>query len=120
MANPRILHVQKISGIYGSEHHLGMLLPALVRRGFDVDFLVLLPPELQFEEYFKKLRAAGVNVMTTPIRSHRDFSTFRAVRNAVIKGRYDIVHTHLIHGDLYGISAARFAGPDLIFTESDD
>jgi len=32
------------------------------------------------------------------------------VRAAVARGRYDIVHTHLIHGDLYGIAAARSAG----------
>ena len=110
MSNPRVMHIQKISGIYGSEHHLAMLLPALVRRGFDVHFLIMHPPDAAFPEYCEKHRAAGVDVSTVPIGSHADPGAFRAVRRAVAAGHYDIVHTHLIHGDLYGIPAARSAG----------
>lgn len=110
MPNPRVLHIQKISGIYGSEHHLGMLLPALVRRSFVVEFLILHPPEADFPEYYAKNEAAGVKVTPLPIRTHTDFGAFKAVRKIVAAGKYDIVHTHLIHGDLYGIPAARSAG----------
>ena len=117
-AKPRILHIQKITGIYGSESHLAMLLPGLVERGFSVDFLILLPPDLDFPDYVESLRGKGVNVDTLPIRGHADPGAFSAMRKTVAAGRYELVHTHLIHGDLYGIPVARLCRvPHVISTK---
>lgn len=115
---PRVLHVQKFKGIYGSETHLGMLLPGLAAQGFDTDLLALVPPGMSFPEYFNTLKQRGVGVSIVPIRSHADAAAFSGVRRAVSRGCYDIVHTHLIHGDLYGIPAARICRvPHIITTK---
>lgn len=115
---PRVLHVQKIKGIYGSETHLGMLLPGLVVHGFDTDLVALVPPDMFFPEYFDALKQCGAGVRIVPIRSHADAAAFAGVRRAAAAGRYDIAHTHLIHGDLYGIPAARLCRvPHIVSTK---
>ena len=37
----RVLHLAKVAGISGSENHLLLLLPALARKGFDVELAML-------------------------------------------------------------------------------
>ena len=103
----KVVHVHRLRGVGGSERHLLTLLPALRERGIDAT-----------------LHRAGRRV--TPIRSTcsstswaspirrlrapRDIDPVLAVRlrRAFTRERPDIVHTHLVHADVYGsVTAGR-------------
>src|SRR5581483_8621474 len=86
----RIAHVHRMRGIGGSERHLLTLLPALAERGHEVVFV-------------------GLDVPAVRLSSPRDV-------DPVLLGRLvrtldaDVVHTHLVHADLYGGIAAAARG----------
>ena len=106
----RILHIQKVTGICGSENHLLTLLPRLDRPKYEVTFLILVEPDKPMDDYIELMEKAGVKTMRMIIRRDIDpFLLFRLWR-FIRHGRFDIVHTHLIHGDLYGTLAAKLAG----------
>ncbi len=55
------------------------------------------------------LEAGGIPVTRIPINRHLDFGVIGRLRRALRALRPDIVHTHLIHADLYGMAAAKLA-----------
>ena len=100
----RVLHVHRIGGIGGSERHLLTLLPALAERGVDVRFLGLDDPSRAPDPFYAQL---AVPYLRVP--SPRDVDPVLAARviRAVRGVRPDIVHTHLVHADVYGALTAR-------------
>jgi glycosyltransferase involved in cell wall biosynthesis len=100
----RVLHVHRIGGIGGSERHLLTLLPALAERGLDVRFLGLDDPSRAPEPFYEQLRVPFLRVPAP-----RDVDPVLAwrVARAVRAARPDIVHTHLVHADVYGALNAR-------------
>jgi glycosyltransferase involved in cell wall biosynthesis len=106
----RILHIQKAAGIAGAERHLLMLLEHLDHSRFTLEFLLLVDPADDASGYGRELERRQVRTMTVPIRMHIDPRCLMQVVRVIARGRYDIVHTHLIHGDVYGTVAARLAG----------
>jgi glycosyltransferase involved in cell wall biosynthesis len=98
-----VLHVQKVSGISGSEGHLLSLLPLLRERGWDARMLVLHQGEAGAAEFCDRLRADGVPIEAQRMRF--DLAPFVPLR--LFRGpRPTIVHTHLIHADLLALPAA--------------
>jgi glycosyltransferase involved in cell wall biosynthesis len=86
----RVLHVIDTLGRGGAERHLLMLLPELVRQGYDVALAVLRGPyDLQPE-----LEAAGVSGIQLPKR-HRWNLFARARDISVAMPDADIIHAHL-------------------------
>ncbi|HKC21784.1 MAG TPA: glycosyltransferase family 4 protein [Gaiellaceae bacterium] len=98
----RVLHVHRIGGIGGSERHLLTLLPALAERGIDVRFLGLDDPARAPDPFYDAL-----TVPYERLRAPRDVDPALAVlvRRAVREA--DLVHTHLVHADVYGALGAR-------------
>jgi glycosyltransferase involved in cell wall biosynthesis len=98
-----VLHVQKVSGISGSEGHLLSLLPLLREGGWDARMLVLHEGEPGAAEFVERLRTAGVPVDAWRMRldlSPTVFLRFLARRLPTI------VHTHLVHADVLALPAA--------------
>lgn len=100
----KVLHVHRIGGIGGSERHLLTLLPALRERGVDVAFLGLDDPSRAPEPFYREL-----DVPYERVPAPRDLDPVLAARvfRAVRRAHADIVHTHLVHADLYGALGAR-------------
>jgi glycosyltransferase involved in cell wall biosynthesis len=98
-----VLHVQKVSGISGSEGHLLSLLPLLREGGWDARMLVLHEGERGAGEFVERLRSAGVPV--DGFRMRLDLSPTVFLR---LLGRRlpTIVHTHLVHADVLALPAA--------------
>src|SRR5438477_4236401 len=104
----RILHVQKVKGIGGSERHLLSLLPALVASGDTVAMVVLAPgPEAQ--PFLDAATSAAVESIEVPIGLDADPRPVRGIASAIRRFRPDVVHSHLVHADLWGQLAARRA-----------
>ncbi len=100
----RILHIQKATGIAGSERHLLTLLPGLALRGHDVRAVVLVAGKGQ--DLAAELRAAGVETEAIEAGPHFHPVIVARLLGAARRFRADVVHTHLIHADLYGQLAA--------------
>jgi glycosyltransferase involved in cell wall biosynthesis len=99
----RVAHVHRIRGIGGSERHLLTLLPALAELGVEPVLVGLDDPDWDVAPFYDALAVSAVHV-----RAPRDLDPLLAVRTrrALRSVRPDVVHTHLVHADLYGALAA--------------
>ena len=98
----KVLHVHRIGGIGGSERHLLTLLPALAERGLDVSFLGLDDPSRAPDPFYEAL-----SVPYARIPAPHDLDPRLAVRVRRAVRDADVVHTHLVHADVYGALGAR-------------
>jgi len=105
-----ILHILKTKGMYGTETNLLRTAEGLTARGHRVDFLLYVDPRFPVDGYVERLREAGCGVKTIPMRRSFSPAAFLRTVGFLRKHRYDVVHTHLVHGDFYGIAAAVLAG----------
>ena len=97
-----VLHVQKVSGISGSEAHLLSLLPLLRERGWDATMLVLHQGEPGAQSFVEAMRARGVPTEAWRMRLDVDPAVFARL----VTRRPAVVHTHLVHADVHGLPAA--------------
>ncbi len=116
----KVLHVHKLTGVSGSEGHLLALLPALRQRGIDASFLGLDVPGSDAARFHERLDELGV-----PHRSVRcglDVSPrlARDVVRAVRAESPDLLHTHLVHADVYGSIAAAVTRTPFVSTRHND
>jgi glycosyltransferase involved in cell wall biosynthesis len=116
----RVAHVHRIRGIGGSERHLLALLPALADRGVDVRFVGLDDPAGDPEPFYDELSSSGVPC--TRLRSGRDLDPplLRSLRCELRRLDPDVVHTHLVHADLYGALAVLGTRAALVSTKHND
>jgi glycosyltransferase involved in cell wall biosynthesis len=111
----RVLHLHRIRGIGGSERHLLTLLPALADRGLEPVFLGLDDPAAPVEPFYRELEVEAVR-----LPSPRDLDPRLAwqVRRQIRRLAPDVVHTHLVHADVYGALGAGRA--TLVSTKHND
>ena len=101
-------------GIGGSERHLLTLLPALAERGIETVFVGLDDPAWDPSRFYDALAVPAVR-----LRSPRDLDPGLFVR-LLRTLRADVVHTHLVHADLYGGLAAALRRTALVSTKHND
>ncbi len=109
-ADMRVLHMQKVAGISGSEAHLLSLLPRLRERGWDVRLLMLHEHEPGAWDFARELTARGVPLDAIPLRADVDPIAFLRLVGYLARRRPQILHTHLVHADVYGQIAGTLAG----------
>jgi glycosyltransferase involved in cell wall biosynthesis len=110
----KVVHVHRMRGIGGSERHLLTLLPALAERGVEPLFVGLDDPAWNPSDFYGALGVPAVR-----LRSPRDVDPALLAR-LVRELRADVVHTHLVHADLYGGLAAKLRGTALVSTKHND
>ena len=116
MRRDRVLHLQKVAGISGSEAHLLSLLPRLRERGWDVRMLMLHENEPGAWDFARALRARGVPLDAMPLRADFDPVAFVRLTAYLARMRPAILHTHLVHADAYGLLAGTAARVPLRFS----
>jgi glycosyltransferase involved in cell wall biosynthesis len=99
----RVVHVHRIRGIGGSERHLLTLLPGLAAEGVEPVFLGLDDPQGVLDPFYREL---GFEAVRLSCPRDVDPGLFRRMRRELARLRPDAVHTHLVHGDVYGPLAA--------------
>lgn len=116
-----ILHIQKVKYIAGSENHLLTLLPHLREYGYEPTMLVLADTADLPEAFCERLEKFGVSTKVMRMRGDIDPALLWQLTRYIRRERFDLVHTHLFHADLYGSLAARMAGaPTVISTKHND
>ena len=94
-------HVHRMRGIGGSERHLLALLPGLAALGVEPVFVGLDDPAWDPEPFYERLTgrvgAAANAARPRPARS--------SAGSGARCGGADLVHTHLVHADVYGALA---------------
>ncbi len=111
----KIVHLAKMTGVSGMEKHLLSLLPGLRAHGIDASLLVLTERNRPMDTYLASMRQLGVPAESIMIGADIDPGLIGRLTHRFRESRYDAVHTHLIHADLYGILAAKRAGIRRIF-----
>ena len=117
----KVLHLHKLTGVSGSEGHLLALLPALRALGVDARFLGLNVAGTDAHRFYEALDELGVPHAS--VRCRRDISPrmARDVIRAVRAQQPDLLHTHLVHADVYGaLSALRLRLPYVSTRHNDD
>jgi glycosyltransferase involved in cell wall biosynthesis len=104
----KVLHVQKVGGIGGSERHLLSLLPALVDAGVEVRMYVAATDRAA--DFINQLHQLGVPHSAVSAGPDANPLLLGSLWRDVRRFRPDLVHTHLVHADLHGQLAARLAG----------
>lgn len=112
----RVAHVIKATGIAGAERHLLMLLSGLRAREVDAQIVLLVEPRRPMDALVEEAAARDIPVGRIAIHSHFDVALFGKLRAAFRDMQPDIVHTHLLHADLFGIPAARLARVPAVIT----
>jgi glycosyltransferase involved in cell wall biosynthesis len=97
-----VLHLQKVAGISGSEAHLLSLLPRLKERGWDVRFLMLHEHEPGAWDFAHELTGRGIPLDSIPLAADVDPVAFLRLAGYLARRRPRILHTHLVHADVYG------------------
>jgi glycosyltransferase involved in cell wall biosynthesis len=101
-AGGTVLHLQKVAGISGSEAHLLSLLPRLKERGWDIRFMMLHEHEPGAWDFARELRARGIPLDSIPLAADVDPIAFLRLAAYLARMRPRILHTHLVHADVYG------------------
>jgi glycosyltransferase involved in cell wall biosynthesis len=99
----RVAHLHRIRGISGSERHLLTLLPALAEWGIEPVFVGLDDPASAPEPFYRELTVERVRI---PCPRDLDPALARRVWRELRRLQPDVVHTHLVHADVYGALGA--------------
>jgi glycosyltransferase involved in cell wall biosynthesis len=112
----RAVHILKITAIAGAESHLLLLLAGLRQRGVGARFLVMVEPTRPMDDFMDAAAQQGIPAERHIIRHHTDVTLHPRIWRRMRSLKPDIVHTHLQHGDLYGIPAAWLARVPVVIT----
>lgn len=105
----RVTHVFKATGLSGAEAHIITLSRALKSEGYDCDLIVLTDPHLRPQALFEAAETADVAYTSLPLANDLDLSVISKITQRLQQNKTQLVHTHMIHGDLYGTVAANWA-----------
>jgi glycosyltransferase involved in cell wall biosynthesis len=116
----RVAHVHRISGVGGSERHLLALLPGLAAVGVDPVFVGLDDPAGAAGAFYERLAAAGIPTVRLPCPRDLDPGLLPRLVRALRDLEPHLVHTHLVHADVYGLLAAARLGLPVVSTKHND
>lgn len=105
-----IAHVCKMKGLSGCEKQLLALLPALRTRGWDVRLLVLEERGVSAADIAAQFEGAGVPTERVPMSRHGGAGLLMRLAGRLKTLKPGLVHTHLVHADVFGPLAARLSG----------
>lgn len=105
----RVVHLIKATRISGAERHLLILLRALRQRGIDARLLLLVEPDCLMDDLIGEAAERGIPVQRVLIHGDADLRLIERLRETLRSLRPDILHTHLIHADVYGFAAGKLA-----------
>ena len=113
----RVLHVMRMTGLAGSENHLKALIPELREFGWESDLMIPTPEPGAVREVAREFAELCGRVIVVPTRFDGDVGLVARIAARMRSGRYDLVHTHLVHADWHG-ALASLAAPGVPLVSS--
>lgn len=112
----RILFMQNIHAIGGSENYLLALLPALMARGIACEFVNVYKKVdvKEAQAYSKRMRDLGIPVHEIPTGSFASPTLLFNINKIYKKGKFDAIHTHLIYADFWASTIRRFLNRSMV------
>lgn len=100
----KVLFVQKMAGVSGSEYYLMNILPALRKRGVDTAFVCVQHPDAAEKNasFIKHLRDHDVPCHVVTSKATLSLSIVRQLHTILKEGNFDILQTNLVHADAWG------------------
>jgi glycosyltransferase involved in cell wall biosynthesis len=115
----KVLHLLKVQGVGGAEQHLLALLPSLREQGIDARVLSL-DAGGDSARFHEGLDARGVPWRRIRSGFHVSPRLAADVIRAVRSERPDLLHSHMVHGDIYGSFAAHALRIPFVSTRHND
>ena len=111
----KVLFIQKMAGISGSERYFLSVLPKLREHGVDVAFLLVQHPKNTSKnaEFIAELRGAGVPVHRIDSRFSISPWVIWKIAQVIREHGFDVVQSNLIHADVWIACVKRLLLPDL-------
>lgn len=111
----KVLFIQKMAGISGSEKYYLSLLPLLKQYGIEAHFLVVQHPENRSknETFINLLKNDNIKIHMIESRFPISFGLIWKISKLIQRESYDIVQTNLIHADVWGACVKKFLIPSL-------
>ncbi len=109
-APARVAHIIKVTRISGAEGHLLTLLSSLRASGIDARLIILVERETPMDDMVEAATERGIPTTRLIISRDYDLPLLFRLRGALREIDPEIVHTHLIHADVYGYLAAKALG----------
>ncbi len=100
----KILFVQKVKALVGSEKYFLEIIPELEKRGIETEFICVYSEQdeektIPFIDAYKGL---GLKIHVLKIKSEKSIlKTTRFIKKVYNQGDFDLVHAHLIHADFW-------------------
>jgi glycosyltransferase involved in cell wall biosynthesis len=117
----KVAHLIKATRIGGAERHLLVLLKALRERDIDAHLLLLVEADNLMDNLVAEAKEREIPVQRIVIHSHLDVPVINRIRVRLKQLEPDILHTHLIHADTFGMVAGRLARvPTIISSRHND
>jgi len=117
----RVVHIIKVTRISGAERHLLVLLEGLRKHTIDAQLIILTEPDTPMDDMLAEAEANEIPIHRVVIRRDYDVNIIFELRTLLRNLQPDIVHTHLIHADLFGLIAGKLAGiPTIIASRHND
>jgi glycosyltransferase involved in cell wall biosynthesis len=117
----RVVHIIKVTRISGAERHLLVLLKGLRENAVDAQLIILVEPDRPMDDMISEAQANDIPIHRLVIRRDYDVNVIFNLRQLLHDINPNIVHTHLIHADLFGLIASKLAGiPTLIASRHND
>ncbi|WP_375577886.1 glycosyltransferase family 4 protein [Marivirga tractuosa] len=108
----KILFIQKEGGIFGAENYQLKIIPALMAKGIEIEFLRLYT-DYQGGiggDFIDRLNSLEVKTHELNIGRIPKISSLRKIKKLINHNEFDVVHTHLIHADLHLSLIKLFSG----------
>ena len=99
----KVLFVQKIAGISGSEKYILEIMPALKKRGIDCEFLGISDKksDSKNDKILQILKENNIPFHYLLFENNFSFSLLSQINDIIKTNRYDIVQSNLIHADFW-------------------
>ena len=104
---PHILHVFSSAGVYGAEHAVLGLIPALAALGIDSTLACIDNPHLREQPLYEHAQSVGISAVRIPCSGRLDHATTRALHVQLQQRPRKLLHVHGYKGAFYALRARR-------------
>jgi glycosyltransferase involved in cell wall biosynthesis len=100
----KILFVQKVKALVGSEKYFLELIPALEKKGIETAFICIYSQADKEKTipFILAYKALGLSIHVLEIKSEKSIlKAVRFIKGIHAKNNFDLIHSHLIHADFW-------------------